>query len=109
MKFLCGCGKVISDQTDYLPHKAHFIGDEDWFAFLNAIDDAIEKSGPAPDDKQAAVTSVRALVRKIAQTIYQCPSCGELSVSEGKASHEFRPVNPASPKNLLRGLQNVRG
>jgi hypothetical protein len=25
MKMRCECGEIISDQTDYLPYKAHFI------------------------------------------------------------------------------------
>lgn len=52
MKFLCECGHPIYDQTDYLPYKAHVISDQDWFNFLDTIDDAIEKTGPTPEDKE---------------------------------------------------------
>ena len=37
MKFNCDCGYTIRYQTDYLPYKANFIPDQDWFAMLNMI------------------------------------------------------------------------
>ena len=43
MKIKCQCGAVIVDQTDYLPHKAYIIPDQEWFGILDAIDEAIER------------------------------------------------------------------
>ncbi|MBV8072530.1 MAG: hypothetical protein JO270_21690, partial [Acidobacteriaceae bacterium] len=59
MKISCHCGATIYDQTDYLPHKAHFVPDQDWFDVLGAIDDAIEKSGPSAKEKEEACMKVR--------------------------------------------------
>ncbi len=42
------------DQTDYLSYKAYLVSDQDWFNFIEEIDEAIEKSGPTTKDKESA-------------------------------------------------------
>jgi hypothetical protein len=110
MKFRCGCGTLITDGTDYLPYKGYLIADEDWFAVLNAIDEGIEHSGSTPAEKKGASMRVRKLLLETTSTIYQCPKCGELRVDRDAVRHDhFLPVDAASPNDLLRGRQDVRG
>ena len=80
MKILCKCGEIIYDQTDYLPNKGYIIADQDWFDFLDAIDIAIEKSGPTPLEKEKACMQIRNLTSKLSKPIYQCQKCGSLFV-----------------------------
>jgi hypothetical protein len=87
LKIGCECGGVIIDQTDYLPYKAHLISDQDWFDFLDAIDEVVEKSGPTNRDKENVLMCVRSLAAKLAKSIYQCTSCGRLYVQNLR--HEF--------------------
>lgn len=42
-KFYCTCGHIIVDQTDFLPYKADFIKDKDFFAMLDKFDNLIQQ------------------------------------------------------------------
>ena len=63
MKFACACGNVIRDQTDYQPHKAHLISDQDLF-------DALEIS-----DARS-----RAWFPSLTRALYECRQCGRIWV-----------------------------
>jgi hypothetical protein len=78
MKINCHCGATIYDGTDYLPHKAHFIPDQDWFDVLDAIYDAIENSGPSAKQKEAACLRVRQLIGTLSRSAWQCRTCGRV-------------------------------
>ncbi|CAH1226844.1 hypothetical protein PAECIP111891_06011 [Paenibacillus allorhizoplanae] len=67
MKIQCTCGDQFVDQTDFL---RHVFSDQDWFDFLNAIDNAIEKSGPHNLDKERAVRNVGILANKLKKLFY---------------------------------------
>ncbi|KRE64179.1 hypothetical protein [Paenibacillus sp. Soil750] len=70
MKIQCACGDQFVDQTDFLRNKGHVFSDQDWFDFLNAIDNAIEKSGPHKLDKERAVVNVGILANKLKKLFY---------------------------------------
>jgi hypothetical protein len=61
VKFTCNCGAVISDQTDYLPYKAHVLSDQDAF---DAAD--ISETGSA------------AWFGTLTRHLYECNACGRL-------------------------------
>jgi hypothetical protein len=78
MKIKCNCGGLIVDSTDYLPFKGYIIPDTQYFDFWNAIDDAIEKSGPSKSDKENACMELRK--RWCFDRIWECTTCGKLYV-----------------------------
>ncbi|MEK3876056.1 hypothetical protein [Paenibacillus sp. FSL M7-0420] len=102
MNFRCECGHRIHDNTDYLPYKGYFLADQDQDDLMDEIDDAIEKSGPTPRDKEEAAMRIRSLITRLFKSAYQCSNCGNLFMDLGPAGLEmFRAVDPVN-KNLLR-------
>ena len=90
MKFLCPCGNLVYDGTDNLPHKAHFIADQDWDAFWEQVDAAVEKSGPSAAAKEAAVMRLRSL--RMFRPAWQCHSCGRVHLDD--TTHTVRTFAP---------------
>lgn len=102
MKIKCRCGELIPDTTDHLPNKAYFIGDMDYFDFLDKIDEAIESND---ENREHLCMNVRqALPSRLA---WECNSCGRLYLDDehgnlveylpqnGKANRVFdRPRTP---------------
>ena len=112
MKIQCECGNVISDSTDYLPHKAHFVADQDWFDLLENIYERVSNLVEAvrllQDEKAVSENVMRAImvirgdIGKATRLIYQCTHCGRLFVDDIQYhSQIFVPQNEAVPKNLL--------
>ena len=102
MKIKCECGGIIVDQTDFLPFKAHMISDQDWFDFLDAIDNAVEKSGPTSKEKELALMNVRILAGILSKSIYQCTLCGRLFVeNENHELETFIKQGPYEGKKIL--------
>lgn len=105
MKIKCVCGGTIIDQSDYLPDKAHIFPDENYFQLLEAIDDAVKKSGPSAAEKEAAAMNVRSLILNIKKLMYQCCDCGRIYIN-GHAPlwsiYQFNPDDEAIPRELLR-------
>lgn len=103
MKITCRCGEIILDQTDYLPHKAHFIPDQEWFNVLDAIDEAIEKSGPSAKEKEAACMRIRSLLRALARSAWQCSACGCIYADDqDRKLHLLIPGDADVPKEMFR-------
>jgi hypothetical protein len=103
MKIGCECGATIYVQTDYLPHMAHFIPDQDWFTVLDAIDDAIEQSGPSAAERKAACHQLRRLIGQVTRSAYQCTECGRLYVDDKQYKLcAFIPAGPDVPRELFR-------
>lgn len=101
MNFRCECGQRIHDNTDHLSYKGYLISDQDQFDLLDEIDDAIEKSGPSPEEKEEAAMRIRSLVSDLFKTVYQCPNCGNLFFDTDTSRLEmFRGANQIN-KNLL--------
>lgn len=102
MKIECKCGDYIPDTTDYLPYKAHIIGDKDYFDFLDSIDEAIESK---KKNRERLCMDVRSAVPS--KLAWECSTCGRLYLDDkhgnlvsylpenGKANRIFdRPSPP---------------
>ncbi len=103
MKLSCHCGATIFDQTDSLPHKAHFIPDQQWFGLLDAMDAAVEKSGTSAKDREAACMKLRRLIGELSRSAWQCRGCGRVYVED--QSHEPQQLVPGSddvPREVFR-------
>lgn len=107
MKFTCECGHIIYDQTDYLSYKAHLISDQDWFDFLEEIDEAIEKSGPTPKDKEIACMKIRSLSSKLYKRVYQCKNCGNIFFNNNSPQLEMFRSHKDNPNKTL--LESSKG
>ncbi len=104
MKFACHCGATIVDQTDGLPNKGRWIADQDWFHLLDAIDAAIETSGPHANQKEAACMNIRHRLCTMSRSAWQCHVCGRIYVEDrDRGLRPFTPGEGASP-DLFRGL-----
>ncbi len=105
MKFRCTCDHLIVDSTDFLPHKAHTIADRNWFTILDAIDEAIEESGPSAKEKEAACMHIRTLMVKMSTLSYQCRNCGMLYLNDhNNTSHCFQPLTDDESKEVFKGF-----
>lgn len=101
MKIECACGAHIHDGTDNLAHKAHLMPDQEWDAFWNAVDDAVEKSGPAADDKAAACMRLR-MQSFGHRLMWQCRQCGRLYIDDRHHRLQcFAPASESVPKDIL--------
>ncbi|MBP1967558.1 hypothetical protein [Paenibacillus aceris] len=102
MKINCRCGSLIIDQTDYHSNKGYIISDQDYFDLLEIIDNAIEKSGPTPKDKERAVMGIRSLIGGFQKNVYQCFSCGRIYIStKGNELKEFTAVEHSQGSSIL--------
>jgi len=103
VKIECHCGALIVDQTDDLPQKAYVIPDQEWFGVLEAISAAVERSGPAAEDKSAASRAARAVLWRVARSAWQCRECGRLYMDDEKSIlREFLPAEEDVPRELFR-------
>ncbi|WP_240644665.1 hypothetical protein [Paenibacillus paeoniae] len=77
------------------------MSDQDRYDLLEEIDDAIEKSGPSPIDKEEAAMRIRSLISTLFKTVYQCSNCGNFFIDNNYPRLEmFRGANQVN-KNLL--------
>jgi hypothetical protein len=109
MKIVCRCGAPIPDNVNDAPFKAHLIPDQGWDALLEAIDAAIEKSGPSAAQKEAACMAIRRHIGSLSRLAWQCPDCGSVYVDDPQ--YRLRELNPASadlPRNLFAARTNAR-
>ncbi|KRE55893.1 hypothetical protein [Paenibacillus sp. Soil750] len=102
MKIRCRCGDIIVDQTDFHSNKGYIISDQDFFDFLDAVDNAIEKSGPTAKDKERAVMSIRYLIGELQKTVYQCFTCGRMYINaKENGLKEFTAGEHAQGSSIL--------
>ncbi|MEM6465974.1 MAG: hypothetical protein AAF679_05660 [Pseudomonadota bacterium] len=89
MNIKCKCGAIILDTTDDLAHKAHIVGDKDYFGFLDQIDEAIEST---ETDREALCMKVRRAFPK--RLAWECHSCGRLYLDDAHGNLvEYLPQN----------------
>ena len=89
MKIRCVCGEIIPDQTDYLPYKAHVIGDKDYFDFLDAVDEAIESK---EENREKLCMNVRGA--EPSRLAWECNTCGRLYLDDKRGNLvEYLPQN----------------
>lgn len=112
MKFNCVCGNRINDTTDYLPYKAYFIPDQDWFAMLNVLRDAIDSAGQSGTPTSEEVEK---RLWEFSQIAWQCEECARVYL-EAPGKHLYRfsyegssSEDGAEVKNVFSGRQDVRG
>jgi hypothetical protein len=96
MKYKCNCGHLISDSTDFMYNKAHFVADQDW----EDLQDALEVN-PDPRKRQDIA---RDLCRR---TLMECGSCGRLLVEDlAYKPHFYVPEDPQ--RGLLQSRHGER-
>lgn len=104
MKFICTCGATVYDHGGEQAHKAHVIADQDWFAMLDALDEAIEATSPAAIAREAACMHVRALLGKLSRPAWQCAACGRVHLHDaGDSLHSFTPEHQSKEVRLFSG------
>ena len=101
VEFECDCGKGrFLSSTDNRSYVAHLIADQDYDDFSEAIDSAIERSGPTARDKDAVCMEWR---RFRMPRVWQCPNCGSLYVEDTEGNrHTFRPASEQVSKQLFK-------
>lgn len=98
-KLVCRCGNSIVDQTDFLPHKAEVLSDQDseriWDAAADSIADFFSRStaearrgwitshlhareGAEPDAASVAYQIMKRGPHRFGRTLYECSGCGRL-------------------------------
>lgn len=86
-KFLCTCGYIIVDQTDFLPYKADFIKDKDYFAMLDSFDEAVKQTFQDKiswADWELLANEISSAYIKNRQEILECRNCGRLWLQRNK-------------------------
>lgn len=102
MKIQCHCGELILDITSGHANKAHVIPDQEWDDLWDAIDAAIEKSGPSPKAKERACMELRILLGRLSRHAWQCGNCGRVYLEQlDRQLQEFRPGSEDVPKELF--------
>ena len=96
-KILCNCGNIIFDITDNIPHKAHFIANQD----VEKYRDEIEYK------KFEEISTISA---NYFQQIFQCNACNAILFFK-KGNNKaivFNPVDKTASSNLLNGIINLK-
>jgi hypothetical protein len=101
VRFTCACGAFrFLDSTDDRPYAAHFMPEQEWFPFLEAVDEAVEQAGPSPRERADACTALRA---RRSRQAFQCPECGALYLEDRLGEpHRFLPAAGTAPRDLFR-------
>jgi hypothetical protein len=108
MKTRCECGETITDQTDYLPYKAHFISDQDWFGVFDAIDQIVSEVATGRMTIDDAQTAVRRTHLTASRHMYQCGKCGRLLVVDlQRKVNIYAPTSDTDSRQILRSHNNT--
>ena len=101
VEFTCDCGEFgFLNSTDNRSYVAQLIPDQEYDAFSEIIDAAIEKSGPTPHNKDAACMAWRTFPLPRA---WQCPRCGALYIeTHDRQRHRFLPASDEVSKQLFK-------
>ena len=99
-EFTCECGLPFINSTDNRSFVAHYITDQKYDEFSEIIDDAIEKSGPSPREKEEACMKWREF--RMPQ-IWQCYSCGNLYLEDQtRKRYLYKPESSETPKRIFK-------
>lgn len=93
-KFQCSCGHIIRDNTDYLSYKAHYIADQDFYDFLDELE-------------EGSIDDFASISFKYTRDIYQCTLCNNIFIFKGNFFYEFKPIKENS-HNLLVSSKNEK-
>jgi hypothetical protein len=107
VKIVCHCGASIVDQTDDLPHKAHLIPDQEWFAVFDAIDiEVIDALASGHLQQPEAYKRAREFILRSSRLMFQCRNCGRLYVDDRRGNLEcFRPATEETSREVLRSRE----
>ena len=90
-KIGCICGNTISDNTDFIPNKAHYFADQD-----EEIVRDIQIADVWHDD-----------LFHYYREMFQCTECGRIIIEQAGTHkfYSFKPDNPEVPKDLLNSAE----
>ncbi|GCE11972.1 hypothetical protein [Tengunoibacter tsumagoiensis] len=122
-KFLCHCGYIIRDQTDYLPYKAYFFLDADtnqsferFYTYLHDLQIALdqgkhqeffkvvhgEENRIEPFSLEDSVaTMFGGLFATRSHTLYECENCGRIWLQSHRDMNHYIPY---LPEGSMRGV-----
>jgi len=102
-EFECTCGFRFLNSTDNRSYVAWLLADQDYDAFWDLIDAAVEKAGPTPLDKERAVMNLRNSLFASHSRLWQCPECGLIYITDAEGNlHAHAPMGNV-PRNLFAG------
>ncbi len=129
-KLLCRCGYSIVDQTDFLPHKAEVLGDQDseqiWDAAAESVADFFARSsaearsewvtlhlhareGAAADPASVVYQIMKRGPLRLGRTLYECASCGRLWLQAQPGENRWISYSPDEPgtRSVLRSAEQA--
>lgn len=116
MFFTCHCGNVIKDGTDYLPYKARFIADQDYFDVLNSLDVELGRLLATQGDNSNVDEIVNQFAYKLRDALslhqriaYQCNNCGRLHLDGPEDRIHLEPFGPEDAQNWKKVFCSVNG
>jgi hypothetical protein len=112
MKIGCMCGNVLRDQTDYIPYKAHFIADQDYYELLNKVEqiqkeNAVGPAGSHSDD--SFYVALTMALRHYERSLYQCNNCGRIFVDDPQDPRLPFQVFKPEDENWKKVFASVKG
>ncbi|SFI39638.1 ubiquitin family protein [Planctomicrobium piriforme] len=103
MKITCHCGRLIPDQTDGLPQKAHVIPDQNWNQTWEQIDKVLRHLAGRKTSEEAAAMQLRRIVSRVTRIAYQCPDCGRLYLNDEQGKlHSYVPHDDGTSRTILQ-------
>ncbi len=89
-RFICYCGYVIRDTSDYLSYKGSIMPDQDEYDYLDYVSEIIESKCPY---RKKLVDEFYFKIPDMTKTVYQCSQCGRLYIEDNNELFCFRPEN----------------
>ncbi len=105
MKIECRCGRMIIDQTDCLPHKAHLIPDQEWFQVHDDLDsELVDRLVDNSLDRDTAYMKSRMILTRASRLMWQCRACGRLYIDDRDGKPQcYVPATDETEKAILEG------
>lgn len=99
----CECGEIVVDGADDLPHKAHFIPNQDWFRVFEAVDEILGEVSAGSMTMSDAKMAVRRAHLVASRMMWQCGNCGRLLVSDcDRKVNVYAPATGSDSKEILK-------
>jgi hypothetical protein len=109
MKISCVCGNRISDSTDFIRYKVRFIADQDWYDVVDASEEPESVITYRGDEPTGTASMARHRLWRWSRTMWQCTRCGHLWLEDHEYEvRGFAPIEPSTPRNLLRSIHEDR-
>jgi len=90
--------------TDFLPHKASFIPDQDLHPVFDSLDqEIVDRLASGELSKDEAYWNLRMIINKASRSMYQCRECGRLYLDDrSRTLHSYLPADEATQREILR-------